>query len=511
MSVQEIGAIHARYVDLSSRFKAGWTYHQFLQGLQNLSVDLDLGKTRVDFQVVYGALKDISQNLTSGVSDKLAMQLEFVSRQLATQIEALAAVDARVSPSLLRQFFDRVKNQDEKVLGQMVRFYLYLTRDGVWPGDRLDKVDYLITKLAEEGASPVGGSQPSLRERGSLRELFAGFWSLSGDEQVAPDLIERRRQEVVALRGEAAAAQSLEELHQRGLVRRYRDIKHQMGRIFFDPEVLMAIAETNLALKNAVRQFYHLEEQRLAAEYQQLFDLEGRVPTDAGLDREISELRDAVDRFERKQRRDDVKLDELLAIRRQVQALLPRLSREESVATGDDTQAAPGVTRTTVSWPGGGDHEEVLGNHYRRMVEVLEGTDREAPPKSVTVLREVFPLRLEAREVTAYRRLSSNRPVDRELEQFVLESAALRQRINEEAEEIMGLLDESAVTRDAPVFSRARQTNRLADSFVQRFQHFMDQAIQDGNFAEAQGLQLLRMRLIRDFSGLWLLVNRPAG
>jgi hypothetical protein len=145
------------------------------------------------------------------------------------------------------------------------------------------------------------------------------------------------------------------------------------------------------------------------------------------------------------------------------------------------------------------------------MVEVLEGTDREAPPKSVTVLREVFPLRLEAREVTAYRRLSSNRPVDRELEQFVLESAALRQRINEEAEEIMGLLDESAVTRDAPVFSRARQTNRLADSFVQRFQHFMDQAIQDGNFAEAQGLQLLRMRLIRDFSGLWLLVNRPAG
>ena len=39
----------------------------------------------------------------------------------------------------------------------------------------------------------------------------------------------------------------------------------------------------------------------------------------------------------------------------------------------------------------------------------------------------------------------------------------------------------------------------------------MDQAIQDGNFAEDQGLQLLRMRLIRDFSGLWLLVNRPSG
>jgi hypothetical protein len=38
----------------------------------------------------------------------------------------------------------------------------------------------------------------------------------------------------------------------------------------------------------------------------------------------------------------------------------------------------------------------------------------------------------------------------------------------------------------------------------------MDLAIQDGNFAEAQALQLLRMRLIRDYSGLWLLVNRPS-
>ena len=169
MSVQEIGAIHARYVDLSSRFKAGWTYHQFLQGLQNLSVDLDLGKTRVDFQVVYGALKALARTYERRLGQAGDAELEFVSRQLATQIEALAAVDARVSPSLLRQFFDRVKNQDEKVLGQMVRFYLYLTKDGVWPGDRLDKVDFLITKLAEEGASSVGGNQPSLRERGSLR------------------------------------------------------------------------------------------------------------------------------------------------------------------------------------------------------------------------------------------------------------------------------------------------------------------------------------------------------
>ena len=75
---------------------------------------------------------------------------------------------------------------------------------------------------------------------------------------------------------------------------------------------------------------------------------------------------------------------------------------------------------------------------------------------------------------------------------------------------IAELLDETAVTKDAPVFERARATTRAADAVVQRFSSVIDVAVQDGNFIEAQQLQLLRMRLIRDYSGLWLLVNRPA-
>jgi hypothetical protein len=121
----------------------------------------------------------------------------------------------------------------------------------------------------------------------------------------------------------------------------------------------------------------------------------------------------------------------------------------------------------------------------------------------------VYHLRLEAREVVAYRRLYITNEGDPELENFLLEAAALRLRINQEAAEITELLDESAVTRDAPVFVRARQSTRLADEYVQRFSNLIMSAVQDGNTTEAQQLQLLRMRLIRDYSGLWLLVNRP--
>jgi hypothetical protein len=154
-------------------------------------------------------------------------------------------------------------------------------------------------------------------------------------------------------------------------------------------------------------------------------------------------------------------------------------------------------------------HAELIGEPFRRIVAALEDTSLGDDAKAVSVSRSVFALRLEAREVTAYRRLAMlHEGGDGELERFLLESAALRLRSSAEAEEIMGILDESGVTREAPVFARAGQTTRLADRYVRRFSHFIDQAVQEGNVAEAQVLQVLRMRLIRDYSGLWLLLNR---
>jgi len=32
-TVQELSVLHRRYADISHRFRAGWTFHQFLQSL----------------------------------------------------------------------------------------------------------------------------------------------------------------------------------------------------------------------------------------------------------------------------------------------------------------------------------------------------------------------------------------------------------------------------------------------------------------------------------------------
>jgi hypothetical protein len=144
------------------------------------------------------------------------------------------------------------------------------------------------------------------------------------------------------------------------------------------------------------------------------------------------------------------------------------------------------------------------------MLDALGGTDKQDSPKQVALSREIYNLRLEPREIVAYRRLHVHPEGDAALERFLLEAAALRLRMNREAAEIQEILDETAGTRDSPVFERSRKTAKLGDGYVQRFGQLIDSAVRASSFAEAQQLQLLRMRLIRDYSGIWLLVNRPS-
>jgi len=232
---------------------------------------------------------------------------------------------------------------------------------------------------------------------------------------------------------------------------------------------------------------------------------------DSQLDHQLTQFRRSFEDFEQKQRTANVKLDDLAFLRRQVADLMPRLTKP-TVAVDDagGPSHVASADRSAVGMPSMSTGE-TIGSHYEEILESLGGTDGQAPAKNVALAREIYHLRLEPREVTSYRRLHVAHEGDEELERFLLEAAALRLRINQEAAEITELLDETAVTKDAPVFSRARNTAKVADAYVQRFGAYVDAAIQDGAFGEAQQLQLLRMRLIRDYSGLWLLVNRPSG
>jgi hypothetical protein len=243
------------------------------------------------------------------------------------------------------------------------------------------------------------------------------------------------------------------------------------------------------------------------------------VPFDTDLDRELVAFREEIERFEKQLQKEEFRLGDIAQIRQKVRDLLPRLTagrpataeRPSISRMGQDTgEFALSRAADAASAPMQSHHEELLGDYYRRLVDSLRDVNPpDLAPERVVLRPEVFALRIEPREVEAYRRIFGKAESDRELEQFLLEAAALRIRINEEAHEIASLLDETSVTGDAVVFARARLTCRSADSYLWRFSHMLNDLMMAGNMAECRQVQLLRMRLMRDYSGLWLLAFKP--
>jgi len=508
-TVQELSVLHRRYTDISHRFRAAWTFHQFIQSLEKSVLQRSSEDHSNDFQTLYAELKEISQSLNASEGDRIRAKLDWLERRLGDLILTLEEEDSRVAPYFLRQFFRRVKNYDEKILTQLAKFYVYAQHGDDWHHDRLDKVDFLLTRLSEEDLDQTSG--PVLRDPRRLGEVFNALWALLAVETPSAEVVAGRRAAIEEVRLEVLRVENLDQLNEGSLVRRYRDLKHGLGNLFFEPELALAVQETNLTLKGRIQKLYRQEERRIAAEYQRVFELEREVPVSGELDSELAEFHQEIERFEKQLERDEFKLEDLASIRQRVRSLLPRLTEARAtVATGSHRLGETGEHRAAAAaaaqLPAG---EDVLGEHFRRLVDHLREVNPDLPPERVVLTPEVFPLRLEPREVVAFRRLYGSGDCDRELEQFLLEAAALRVRVNEEAQEIAGIMDETSVTGDAPIYSRARLTVRTCDAYLWRFQHVLSELQLAGNAAEGRQVQMLRMRLMRDYSGLWLLAYKP--
>lgn len=515
-TVQELSVLHRRYADISHRFRAGWTFHQFLQSLGKTLLQRVEDQHSTEFQNLYTGLKEISQSLNASESERIRHRLEAIDRRLTELIGSLDEEDTKVTPDLLRQFFRRVKNYDEKILTQLIRFYLYAHVGGPWPTERLDKIDFLLARLSEEVDDRSG--ELVLRDHHRLAEIFQGIWGQLGEAPPGDQLIEERRAAIDGVRHEMGAVESLDDLNESALIRRYRELKHGLGNFYFHPELLLPIQETNLVFKSRIQKLYRQEEQRIIAEYQRVFELEREVPFDTQLDRELADFREEIERFEKQLQKEEFRLGDIAQIRQKVRQLLPRLNagrtptaeRPSVSRMGQDTGEIALVKAQGAAASSMTSHEELLGDYYRRLVSALrEVNPPDLAAERVVLKPDVFALRVEAREVDAYRRVFGKGECDRELEQFLLESAALRIRINEEAHEISSLLDETSVTGDAVVFARARLTCRSADRYLWRFNHVLNDLMMSGNMAECRQVQLLRMRLMRDYSGLWLLAFKP--
>jgi len=527
MSVQELSDLHRRYVDLSQRFRAAWVFHQLLQSLARISADeVAPSPFSARFQELYNELKEASQSLTPGESGHLTESFDRLGEEIETLLSALLAEDSKVEPNSLRQFFQKFRNYDEKILAQLTRFYLFACDESMWTTDRRDKVDFLVTRLGLELRRTDEGPGGKTSRQG---EIFSSFWTLVGTGKPPEERVDAMLEVLDEIRKELEAVVSLEQLTDSDSLRNFREFKHSLGNLFFYPPVLNAVLETNLTFRETVRRLYQKEEQRIAADYQRIFDLEREVPVDFQLDQELTVFRQQVERFERRLQEDEMRLDDLVELRERARSLIPRLSASEKSSGSserEDGDPRGVVEEATVNAaleamadsvgaqePSGGGPPSLIRQSYGQLLEALSETTLGASPRSVALTPEVYPLRLEAREVVAFRRLhegpagrSDGGSAQLEKERFILEGAALRVRVSQEVEELGDALDD--VSGGVEELARARHLVGLADAYLRRYDHFQERSLLDTDINEARALLLLRVRLMREYSELWLLAHQ---
>src|SRR6478672_8611359 len=165
MSVERIQLLHEDYIRLTERFKALWTFHQFLRGVQKTffasepSYALDFGRLYDDVRAVAGTIDTTSP-------EKVAPRLRELSERLDAFARKLREADRHISPSYVRRFFEKVQPQDEKIAFHLLRFYFSQPEVD---DDVIDKVDFLATVMA---AGQNAGTESSSRSRPEVRRYF---------------------------------------------------------------------------------------------------------------------------------------------------------------------------------------------------------------------------------------------------------------------------------------------------------------------------------------------------
>ena len=146
---------------------------------------------------------------------------------------------------------------------------------------------------------------------------------------------------------------------------------------------------------------------------------------------------------------------------------------------------------------------QVIGREFEELIEGLCDSRLADDPTARLMSPRLGPFRLEDRELTAFSRTEAELPCERHLEGLVLRAAALRRTLNRAAEESANFREMTGDRDQMPSDSSAAAL-KLADRYSRQFEHFVTGCLFEGRLDEARGLERLRMKLLRDYAGLWL-------
>ncbi|HEX9407261.1 MAG TPA: hypothetical protein VF975_08095, partial [Thermoanaerobaculia bacterium] len=158
---------------------------------------------------------------------------------------------------------------------------------------------------------------------------------------------------------------------------------------------------------------------------------------------------------------------------------------------------------------------------HRFLIRIAAAIDLANPssmPEEIASFPNIKELRLEPWEIAAYQKLFDRRAPEAEEDNedlwvLYMRAAALRIKVDEEAT-MLAAAAGAGVTAEPELLANAKQSLDCGKELDEQFNDFLHEAVYYSNPKILHQLYRSRFRLLRGFSGLWLIYDRggqPAG
>lgn len=525
----DLKRVQQAYSRLSEKFKTLWTFHQYLQGIHKNQFG-DEPSVPVAFAPLYEQIKKIKDTKGGERAEDVLDAMAGLDAKLESMHAALLDDDRRLPPHVVRQFFEKLKTEDEKLLVSLLKFYFYTHQLGP---DELDKVDLLFTRIGTRRKKDGGWE---LRSPEELLELCREFLSLTGRATSDPDEVRSVVTILSVLRHDIDACTRFEDLSKKKPLENIRTLKHRMGKAFYSPEVMTEILASNVAAKQKFHELYADEEKRILDSSRQLLEMEKELEREPRFQSpefqaDLRRFRKDKEEFEKQSKKRGVRPRDVKRLKESIDRLFRRI--DPAAADTDEageSRTDPGRRRRepapqatppprgregalTGGWKAENDPLTAeSADRLRRSVDLIGPGARAADEEGGDALRQ---LKLDPWEVHACLRVVRRRD---ELtgpilphERLFFNSASLRLRMDEEAQKLRVLVEdvgeqsasEETLEPSAKCLVRARELDKS-------FRRALRDAA-DGAPGVRKELTRSRFRHLRAFAGLWLLYNGLGG
>ena len=487
MSVEKLQLLHEDYIRLTERFKALWTFHQFLRGICK-TFEAPGPEYGTDFNALYEEVKAAGVELSTGTPEAVDRLLRELFARLDAVAGELRETDRRISPSLVRRFFDKIRPQDEKIAFYLLRFYF--AQSDV-DEDLIDKVDFLATVAATGRPEPDATAS---RPRSAIRQLFESVTAASVWPRIETGMTPAIVRAFDELASDVTQAREFEQLLSERLLNNARTMKRRVATGLADPDILTAVAWCNLTTRSVFHRLYEKEERRMDEATGRIADLERELTRggdDVAPPLEFKRFRESRVRFDRLSMERNLRAQQIMELKLAIGDVLDKFDIS-GLEAEDIDEALELVEEVDAS----SEDEGFWGPCIDRILVPVQRAAGGSGPG-------LAPLKLETWELSAARSTVENGEPPTEADRALLRAAALRFR----AEELVEELRQSGDAAPADVIRAARGTLARCEVIEDELSQM---AAESRGFDEARSWNRTRHRLTAASAALWLEVDRAS-